>query len=269
LANLGISGNVTLSATVSIGGNKNLYCAGNFYNNAGMVYSSSPVTISMTGSGILACLNYGTSIRNPFFINTSGSVTFGSTVTFDATTFNYTTGTVNAYTNTSNFVQFTNAVTVNAAGMTFYNYVNYYDNNMTLSSGMAVSNIWLYRGDPFFSYVILLLGGYPVTVGTWQQNSGIVLSCTAGTTIVVNNALNMGGIESATGTGSFCTLESITGSSPIYLNYKGSPVSCFVNQTSFVDVTSTGNPVFDYSAGTLTRSPTIVNALLPPHGFYY
>jgi hypothetical protein len=153
--------------------------------------------------------------------------------------------------------------------MTFYNYVNYYDNNMTLSSGMAVSNIWLYRGDPFFSYVILLLGGYPVTVGTWQQNSGIVLSCTAGTTIVVNNALNMGGIESATGTGSFCTLESITGSSPIYLNYKGSPVSCFVNQTSFVDVTSTGNPVFDYSAGTLTRSPTIVNALLPPHGFYY
>ena len=50
------------------------------------------------------------------------------------------------------------------------------------------------------------------------------------------------------------TIKSGTGSSPMYINYTGTPANCQVSRTIFTDVdASSGNQIFNYFGSTLTR----------------
>ncbi len=67
------------------------------------------------------------------------------------------------------------------------------------------------------------------------------------------------------------SIQSSVGSSSAFLNYSGPVTNQNIYETTMQDINASGGEtLFDYTtAGTLTRCTNIINALLPPRGYYY
>jgi hypothetical protein len=82
---------------------------------------SGTANIVMGGTGTISSSGTTLILRNNLIINTAGTITFGTTFSYDTGTFTYTSGTINSGTNTFN-VRAATTFVFNAVGFTFNNF---------------------------------------------------------------------------------------------------------------------------------------------------
>lgn len=223
------SGTISLAGITSLtindnGTSKIIYASGNI--SVGVAGSSGTAKFIMNGTGTLTSPT-GT-IDHDFEINTTGTITFGSSVKISGSLFKYTAGTVDVDTNNSTFYLGKSGSfnSIDAAGLDFNNFQFATDQIITLLDDLNIH-------------------GSAVSISSTEVN---------GFNIYINDGIvNIGG-----GTGAWLvgtTKLILTGDSTISGSTGSIRLDTDINSTGTITITGT----FNYSVGTLTYiSGTVV-----------
>jgi hypothetical protein len=233
---LSIDGNFTVAAATTLSGGNDVTVSG------GLLGSSSLTgrTITFDGTGIWSVS--GTTSSN-IIINTAGTITIQGTISFGGSgTLTYTTGTV---TTTSSTLTLSGTPTLNTDGITF--------NNITTSGTITLTSNLTAGGTLTVNLATTFSGSYNIDCSALNMISAITLTLSAGRTLTFDSL----SISNLNGTN---TIVSGTPSSHTHLNFTGTPSNSYCYGVVFTDVdASSGNKIYNYKGGTLTRTSNIVN----------
>lgn len=281
-ANTLTSGGFTWPGTLNLNVAGNVVLSGNWINTGLVTYSSTTFLNSTTsetftvnggltmaanggagtatiiaGGGTISSTGTGSGLKNNLIFQ--GNSTIGLTLALSAQTTKYVSGSVTV---TGSTVVLNGATTFNINGMTLNNLFLSGTIPITLSSNLTILGTLLNTvnvgtdagGSLTFS------GAFNISVGTltFNNNTGsqMVLTIPAGQTLTVTNAINTYGMTAFT-----TLIKSDTSSSSAFLNYTGTPANEDISRASFTDIDASGSSqtLYDWFAGTLTRTNKIVS----------
>jgi len=248
----------TLNRT-GVGDGDELACNGGI-TVSGALIGTTALIIGGTGKTIRFT---GLLQNNLTFNCTSATIFTGGTNLYSAGTITHTAGTI---TTTSSTIQLQGSCGFNTSGMTW--------GAVTMSS-TGTPTITLTSDFNCTSFVLVqnsvcsFSGAYDISVGSLGFNTGVnasALKIPSGQTLTVTTRLFMLGTYLDIFSVVSRTLQAVTASSTIYLDYLGAASDCCVVAASFVDVDASGSaqPIDDWyqaqtTGATLTRVVNIAS----------
>jgi hypothetical protein len=204
VTNLQVAGNNAATFTINsnsinVSGNFTLGTGGNNNTSAGTT------TINLVGTGTWSQNVTGSIFRSPITINTSGTITCGSIISYGTSTLTYISGTVNALSTT---LSIPSSCSLNVSGITWGAFTIGGNVTITLLSNFQCNGTFTFGNTTASSTV---LNGNTITVGG-NLTTAVTTANTSGTTVV-----------EMVGTGSINLTTITTGSfrSPLRINTTG------------------------------------------------
>lgn len=242
-SDLTCSGDFTNSSQFYMVG-ANLIVGGSFTNASGSILYASTSSIILNGTGTLSCNATANYIALNLTINTSGTITFGTIISYRTGTFTYTAGTVNQ--STSLFF-LDGSATLNTAGIIF--------NNITIANAVTITNNSLLTVNETLTYalgsVVTFAGTHGWTTATFdiQTSSNVNHILKAGLTYTITTNF----ISIATTNANKDTIKSNSAGvqAILTLNYGATQTVGFTNAT---DIDSSLGQTIYTANGTLSNA---------------
>ena len=252
-----VTGLVTASQSIQLAATttERLVCNGGFTYTAA-VAPGTPAAPIVLGGGTLTGTGSGTNLTTDIVI--AGTVALGTNVYYKTCNLTYTSGT------------FSGSYSLNISGncgFTCFNGANYMsipNINIVLGAGLTAtitngSKLWVAGTLQAYSSgsSCTMSGAYDVSCATLNLGTGSyaqTLTLVHGQTLFVTSSLICQSIQ---GNGGAAVTITSDAASAANINYSGTPASCNVSDILFTWITATGNPIFDFNAGTLSNTSNI------------
>ena len=221
-------------------------------------YTASGTTnIVLNGTGTLSCVSSSVYIGNDLTINTTGTITLGTTVNYQDGTLTYIAGTVNGSANSSTLFIGDSCI-LDTNGINWYNItINPpTSETITLGSNLTCTNDLIVNTS---NDIITTAGAFDISCANFIMDAGSTWNMKSSETLTVTNSIQIQSDDLAAAT--TCTVKAVTGSTAFLLNYNGTTANCNVSGgVIFTDVdASGGNEIINYNGGALTNTTNITN----------
>jgi len=258
--NITLSGNFTVAGSVTFGGTISYVNSGQLICQNGLTTGTS--TSAGTGGITLQGGTWTTSggnIETAFTINPVTAVTLPATISLVSGSLTYTAG-AGSVSGASTTLTLAGAGTINTSGITWGNILISSGTAFTLGSALTTSGyVQLNSTTP-----VAFTGPYSISCATLIMPNNADLTISSGQTLTISNQIQM------TGCPVLNYNATIYASSAAYINYTGTAANCLVSGSKFINITNTGNLIYNWYGVTssVTGIQTVTESDIGAHNVF-